>query len=146
MQADATWLANNSPISQHCLMSITCSVRLHTLLHVVAQILKPVKRFTPNISFVPWWLKRSETMLDPFAQLFQHCCGHVRVLHIVCFKFTKSCGLYHFHDALQVLTLLGVVASVCKPLPTRTQQLPTLMAQQCDNRAIYTRKNKTRLT
>ena len=28
-------------------------------------------------------------------------------------------------------TLLGVVVSVCRPLPTRTQQLPTLLAQQC---------------
>ena len=31
---------------------------------------------TPNISFVPWSPKRSATMLDPFAQLFQHCWGH----------------------------------------------------------------------
>ena len=35
------------------------------------------------------------------------------------------------HDALQVRTLLRVVASVCTPLPTRRQQLPTLLAQQC---------------
>ena len=39
--------------------------------------------------------------------------------------FTKTYGLYPSHDALQVPTLLGVVASVCTPLPTRTQQLPT---------------------
>ena len=45
--------------------------------------------------------------------------------------FTKTYGLYPSHDALQVPTLLGVVASVCTPLPTRTQQLPTLLAQQC---------------
>ena len=31
---------------------------------------------------------------------------------------------------LQVPTLLGVVASVCTSLPTRTQQLPTLLGQQ----------------
>ena len=31
---------------------------------------------TPNISFVLWSPKRSATMLDPFAQLFQHCWGH----------------------------------------------------------------------
>ena len=37
---------------------------------------------TPNISFVPWSPKRSETMLDPFAQLFQHCWGHARSLRI----------------------------------------------------------------
>ena len=45
--------------------------------------------------------------------------------------FTKIYGLYPSHDALQVPTLLGVVASVCTPLPTRTQQLPTSSAQQC---------------
>ena len=40
--------------------------------------------------------------------------------------FTKTCGLYPSHDALQVSTLLGVVASVCTPLPTCTQQLPSI--------------------
>ena len=43
----------------------------------------------------------------------------------------KAFWLYPSHDALQVPTLLGVVASVCTPLPTHTQQLPTLLAQQC---------------
>ena len=37
---------------------------------------------TPNISFVPWSPKRSATMLDPFAQLFQHCWGHARSLRM----------------------------------------------------------------
>ena len=45
--------------------------------------------------------------------------------------FTKTYGLYPSLDALQVLTLLEVVASVCTPLPTRSQQLPTLLAQKC---------------
>ena len=45
----------------------------------------------------------------------------------------KSYGLYPSHDALQVPTLLGGVASVCTPLPTRTQQRPSLLAQQCWN-------------
>ena len=45
--------------------------------------------------------------------------------------FTKTSGLYPSQDVLQVPTMLGVVASVCTPLPTRTQQLPTLLAQQC---------------
>ena len=42
--------------------------------------------------------------------------------------FTKTYGLYPSHDALQVATLLGVVASVCTPLPTHTQHIPTLLA------------------
>ena len=40
---------------------------------------------------------------------------------------TKTYGLYSSHDALQVPTLLGVVASVCTPLATRTQQFRTLL-------------------
>ena len=44
--------------------------------------------------------------------------------------FKKIYELYPSHDALQVATLLGVVASVCTPPPTRTQQqLPTLFAR-----------------
>ena len=82
---------------------------------------------TPNISFVLWSPKRSATMLDPFAQLFQHCWGRAHSLRMV----NKTYGLYPSHDALRVPTLLGVVAPVCTPLPTRTQQLPTLLAQQC---------------
>ena len=44
------------------------------------QIFQPT---TPNISFVPWSPKRSATMLDPFAQLFQHCWGRARSLRMV---------------------------------------------------------------
>ena len=66
-------------------------------------------------------------MLDPFAPLFQHCWGHARSLRMV----YKDLLVVSFHDAPQVSTLLGVAASVCRQLPTRTQQLPTLLAQQC---------------
>ena len=45
-------------------------------------------------------------MLDPFAQLFQHCWGHTRSLRM-------DYKDYSSHDALQVPNLLGVVASVC---------------------------------
>ena len=38
---------------------------------------------TPNISFVLWSPKRSATMLDPIAQLLQHCWGHARSLRMV---------------------------------------------------------------
>ena len=83
---------------------------------------------TPNISFAPWLpSKRGTTMLDSFAQLFQHCWGHARSLRMV----YKTYGLYPSHDALQVPTLLGVVASIYAPPPTWTQQLPMLLAQQC---------------
>ena len=38
---------------------------------------------SPNISFVSWSSKRSATILDPFAQLSQHCWSHALALHIV---------------------------------------------------------------
>ena len=38
---------------------------------------------TPNISFVPWSPTRSATMLESFAELFRHCWGHARALHVV---------------------------------------------------------------
>ena len=52
-------------------------------------------------------------------------------MHAYYVWITKTCGLYSSHDALQLPNLLGVSASVCTPLPTRTQQLPTLLAEQC---------------
>ena len=118
MQTDAALLANNS---QHCWMLHVKSVCTPCcmLLRVVAQSLKLVKLFRHQLP--------SATVLDPFAQLFQHCWGHACSLRMV----YKDLWVDPFHDALQVPTLLGVVASVCTPLPTRTQQLPTLLAQQC---------------
>ena len=108
VQTDATLLTNNS---QHCWMLHVASVftPCSMLLDVVAcccakfetgQTFQPT---TPNI----WSPKRRATMLDPFAQLFQHCCGHARSSRM------------DYKD-------LWVV-----PLPTRTKQLPTLLAQQC---------------
>ena len=63
------------------MLDVTCCVRLKPccmLLDAVAcccakfetgQTFQPT---TSHISFVPWSPKRSATMLDPFAQLFQH--------------------------------------------------------------------------
>ena len=50
------------------------------LLRVVVQSLKPDKFFSQQL---PWSPKHSATMLDPFAQLFQHCWGHARSLRMV---------------------------------------------------------------
>ena len=88
VQTDATLLANNP---QHCWMLHVASVSTPRcmLLDVVAcrcakfdtgQTFQPT---TPNISFGPWKPKRSVTMLDPFAQLLQHCWGRAGSLRIV---------------------------------------------------------------
>ena len=116
------------------LLDVTCCVRLHTPLHVlnvVAQSLKHVKLFSHQQlpTFLLFRDRRSIAQqcwirLDSSSNI-------VGATHAHYVWFTKTYGLYPSHDALQVPTLLGVVASVCTPLPTRTQQLPTLLAQQC---------------
>ena len=123
------------------LLNVTCCVRLHTLLHVVAscctkfeagQTFQPT---TPNISFVLWSPKRSATMLDPFAQLFQHCWGHARLLRMVykdlwvvsfprctagpnivgscCIRLQTTAKTHATIPNIVAPTMLGVVASVC---------------------------------
>ena len=62
-------------------LGVTCCVHLHALLRIVGccyakfEIRQTLEPTTPNISFVPRSRKRSATMLDPFAQLVQHCWG-----------------------------------------------------------------------
>ena len=88
VQTDATMLTNNS---QNCWMLHVLSVCTPCcmLLDVVArcwakfetgQTFQPT---TSNISFLPWSPKLSATMLDPFAQLFQHFWGRARSLRMV---------------------------------------------------------------
>ena len=100
------------------------------LLRVVAQSLKPVKLFSQQLlTFLLFRDRRSEA---------QQCCirlhsssNIVGATHARFAWFTKTYGLYASHDALQVPKLLEVVTSVCTPLPTRMQQLSTLLRQQC---------------
>ena len=75
--------------TQHCWPTTPNILGCYMLLDVVAcccakfetgQTFQPT---TPNISLVLWSPKRSATMLDPFAQLFQHCWGHARSLRMV---------------------------------------------------------------
>ena len=99
------------------LLDVTCCVRLHTLLHVLGcccvllHSLKPVKLFSQQLQIFFFRERRS---------LAKQC--WIR-LH----SSSKTVGTTHAHYAW----FTGVVASVCTPLPTRTQQLPTLLAQQC---------------
>ena len=90
------------------LLDVTCCVCLHTLLHVVGCCCVLLRKVWNQSNFSP---NNSQPMLDPLP------CAHYA-------WFTKTYGLYPSHDALQVPTLLGVVASVCTPLPTRTLLRP----------------------
>ena len=100
------------------------------LLRVVAQSLKPVKFFSQQLPTFLFFRDRQSEAQQWWIRLHSSS-NIVRATHAHYAWFTKTYGLYPSHDALQVPTLLGVVASVCRPLPTRTQQLPTLLALQC---------------
>ena len=100
------------------------------LLRVVAQRLKPVKLFSQKL---PTFLSfRDCRSVAQQCRIRLHSSSNIAgATHAHYAWFTKTYGLYSSHDATQVLNLLGVVASLCTPLPTHTQQLPTLLTQQC---------------
>ena len=99
------------------------------LLRVVAQSLKPVKLFSQQLPTFLLFRDRRSVAQQCWIRLHSSS-NIVGATHAHYAWITKTYGLYSSHDALQVPTLFGVVASVCR-LPTRTQQLPTLLAQQC---------------
>ena len=100
------------------------------LLRVVVQSLKPIKLLSQQfLSFLLFCDRRS---------IEQQCCVPLHSSSI-------TVGATHMHymvskvlwvvpfplDALQIPALLGVVVSVCSPLSTWMQQIPTLFGQQC---------------
>ena len=97
------------------------------LLCVVAQSLKPVKLFSQQLPTFLLFRDRRSVAQQCWIRL-DSSSNIVGATHAHYAWFTKTYGLYPSHDALQVPTLLGVVASVCTPLPTHTQHIPTLLA------------------
>ena len=93
-------------------------------------LLKPVKLFSQQLTTFLLFRDRRSVAQQCWIRL-HNSSNIVGATHAHYAWFTKTCGLYPSHDALQVPTLLGVVASVCTLLPKHTQQLPTLLAQQC---------------
>ena len=122
VETDATLLVNNS---QHCWMLHVASVCTPCcmLLDVVScccakfetgQTFQPT---TPNSSFV-----RDRRRVAQQCWIRLHSSSNiVGAAHAHYALFTMTYGLYPSHDALQEL---GVVASVCTPLPTRTLLRP----------------------
>ena len=115
------------------LLDVTCCVHpvacCWLLLRVVAQSLKPVKLFSQQLPTFLLFRDRRSVAQQCWIRLHSSS-NIVGATHAHYAWITKTYGLYSSHDALQVPNLLGVVASVCTPLPTSTQQLPTLLAQQ----------------
>ena len=90
------------------------------LLIVVAQSLKTVKLFSQQLPTFLLFRDRRGVAQQCWIRLYSSS-NIVRATHAHYAWFTKPYGLYPSHDVLQVPTLLGVVASVCTPLPTWTQ-------------------------
>ena len=100
------------------------------LLRVVVQSLKAVKLFSQQLP--TFLLFRDHQSVTQQCWIHLHSSSNlVGATRAHYAWFTKTYGLYPSHNALYVPTLLGVVASICTPLPTWMQQLPTLLAQQC---------------
>ena len=122
---DATLLTNNS---QYCWMldvAFVCTPCC-MLLHVVTQSLKLVKLFSQRLPTFLFFRDRRSVVQQCWIRLHSST-NIVGATHAHYAWFTKTYGLYPSHDALRVLTLLGVVASVCTPLPTHAQQLPNIV-------------------
>ena len=100
------------------------------LLRVVAQRLKPVKLFSQQLPTFLLFCDRRSLAQQCWIRLHSssNIVGATRA-HYAC--STKTYGLNPSQDALQVPTLLGAVASVLAVVCKRTQQPPTLLAQQC---------------
>ena len=96
------------------------------LLRVVAQSLKPVKLFNQQLPTFSLFCDRRSAARQCWIRLHGSS-NIVGTTHAHYAWITKTYGLYSSHNALQVLNLLGVVASVCTPLSTRTQQPRTLL-------------------
>ena len=129
VQTDASLLANNS---QHCWMLHIASVctPCFMLLDVAAcccakfETSQTCQPTTPNIFFL---FRDRRSLLQQYWIRLRSSSNIVGATHAHYAWITKTYGLYSSHDALQVPNLLGVVASVCTPLPTRTQQCRELL-------------------
>ena len=127
-QTDATLLLANN--YQHCWMLHVASVCIPCcmLLDVVAC---RCAKFETSETFQPklptFLLFRDRRSVAQQCWIRFHSPSNIVVAtHAHCAWFINTYGLYPSHDAQQVPTLLGP-ASVCTPMPTRTQQLPTLL-------------------
>ena len=132
VQTDAILLANNS---QHCWMLHVASVCTPCcmLLDVVACYWAKFETGQTFSQQLPTFLLfRDRRSVAQQCWIRLHSSSNIVGVTNAHYAWsTKRYGLYLSHDALRVPTLLGVVASVCRPLPTRTQQFPTLLALQC---------------
>ena len=113
------WMLHFASVCTSCCMLLDvvacCCAKFET-----GQTFRPA---TPNMSFVPW----CRSVAQQCWICLQSSSNIVGATHAYYAWFTKTYGLYSSHDALQVPDLLGVVASVCTPLPTTTNIGATML-------------------
>ena len=114
------------------LLDVTCCVHLHTLLHVVAQSLKPVKLFSQQLPTFLLFRDRNARSLrmdykDLWVVFFLQCTAGPKLVGSCCIHLHTTANTHATTPNIVGTTLLGVVACICTPLPTCTQQLPTLL-------------------
>ena len=91
------WMLHVSSVCTPCCMLLDvfacCCAKFETC--------QTFQQTTLNILFVPWSPKSSATMLDPFAQLFQHCWGYARSLRMAGLQRLMGCILPTMHRRSQ---------------------------------------------
>ena len=87
------------------------------LFRVVAQSLKPVKRYCQQLPTFLLFCDSRSVAQQCWIRLHDSS-NIVGATHANYAWITKTYGSCSSHDALQVPNLLGIVASVCTPLPT----------------------------
>ena len=95
-------------------LDVTCCVHLYTLSHAVALSFKQVKLFSQQLATFLLFCDCRSIAQQCWIRLHSSS-NIVEATHA---HYAWSPSLYPSHDALKVPTLLGVVASVCTPLPT----------------------------
>ena len=118
-----------------------CKRKQHCWMLHVAPSLKPVKLFSQQLP--TFLLSRDRRSVAQQCWIRLHSSSNiVGATHAHYAWITKTYGLYSSHDALQVTNLLGVVASVCRPLPIRTQQLSTLLRPFARSLTVHNMNSK----
>ena len=118
VQTDATLLTNNF---QHCWMLHVASVCKPCCmsLDVVVRSLKPVKLFSQQLPTLLLFRDRRSVAQQCWIRLHSSS-NNVGATHAHDAWLTRTYGWYPSHDALQVPSLLGVVASSCLQTTTKT--------------------------
>ena len=68
---------------------------------------------------------------DLWVVSFPRCTAGPNIAGSCCIRLHTTANTHATTLNIVGATMLGVVVSVCTPLPTSTQQLPPLLAQQC---------------